>query len=65
MTMRTLLSKTAAIRFIDPDHSETSVVLWFDTPEGKADWLKKVVAARVTEDDIAVARELITNWESR
>jgi hypothetical protein len=63
--MRTLLSKTSNVRFIDPDHGELSVVLWFDTPEDKTAWLAKLRAAHVTDDDIAVARALLANWESR
>lgn len=62
---RTLLAKTSNVRFIDADHSETSVVLWFDNAEDKAAWLAKLRNASVTDDEIAEARRLIQNWEAR
>lgn len=63
--MRTLFSKTSNVRFIDSDHGDLSIVLWFDTAEDKAAWLAKLKHSAVTDDDIATARELLKNWESR
>lgn len=63
--MRTLLSKTSAVRYIDSEHSANSIVLWFDTPEAKLEWLSKLHAAHVTDNDIAAARDLLAKWEAR